>query len=66
MGWLDRMRGRGDEPRSQGGCVAVIGLDGVGLPLVQDLVARGVMPALGEFMTRGTAAPMRSSKPVAP
>jgi predicted AlkP superfamily phosphohydrolase/phosphomutase len=43
--------------------VAVIGLDGVGLPLVRDLVARGVMPALGALMARGTAAPMRSSIP---
>jgi predicted AlkP superfamily phosphohydrolase/phosphomutase len=41
----------------------VIGLDGVGLPLVRDLVARGVMPALGKFMAGGTAAPMRSSIP---
>src|SRR5678815_5840410 len=57
------MRGRGDEPRSQGGRVAVIGLDGVGLPLVRDLVARGVMPALEKFMAGGTAAPMRSSIP---
>jgi predicted AlkP superfamily phosphohydrolase/phosphomutase len=60
---LDRIRGRGDEPRSLGGRVAVIGLDGVGLPLVQDLVARGVMPALGRLLAGGTAAPMRSSIP---
>jgi predicted AlkP superfamily phosphohydrolase/phosphomutase len=43
--------------------VAVIGLDGVGLPLVQDLVARGVMPRLGALLASGTAAPMRSSIP---
>jgi predicted AlkP superfamily phosphohydrolase/phosphomutase len=43
--------------------VAVIGLDGVGLPLVHDLVTRGVMPALGRLLDRGTAAPMRSSIP---
>jgi predicted AlkP superfamily phosphohydrolase/phosphomutase len=44
--------------------VAVIGLDGVGLPLVQDLAARGVMPALGRLISTGTLAPMRSSIPV--
>ena len=43
--------------------MAVIGLDGVGLPLVQDLLARGLMPALGELVGRGTLAPMRSSIP---
>jgi predicted AlkP superfamily phosphohydrolase/phosphomutase len=43
--------------------VAVVGLDGVGLPLVQQLVARGVMPALGRLLATGTAAPMRSSIP---
>ena len=43
--------------------VAVIGLDGVGLPLVQDLTARGVMPRLGALLPAGTAAPMRSSIP---
>ena len=29
--------------------VAVIGLDGVGLPLVQDLIARGIMPTLARL-----------------
>ena len=43
--------------------MAVIGLDGVGLPLVQDLTARGVMPRLGALLPAGTAAPMRSSIP---
>jgi predicted AlkP superfamily phosphohydrolase/phosphomutase len=43
--------------------VAVIGLDGVGLPLVQDLTARGIMPNLGALLSKGTAAPMRSSIP---
>jgi predicted AlkP superfamily phosphohydrolase/phosphomutase len=43
--------------------VAVIGLDGVGVPLVRDLVAQGVMPALGALLTGGTMAPMRSSIP---
>ncbi len=43
--------------------MAVIGLDGVGVPLVQELVARGIMPALGELLHAGTLAPMRSSIP---
>ena len=43
--------------------MAVIGLDGVGLPLVQDLTARGVMPRLAALLPAGTAAPMRSSIP---
>jgi len=43
--------------------VAVIGLDGVGVPLVRDLIDRGLMPALGELVKRGTLAPMRSSIP---
>ena len=58
------MRGRGEDvPRPAGGRVAVIGLDGVGLPLVRELAARGVMPALGRLLAQGTAAPMRSSIP---
>ncbi len=43
--------------------MAVIGLDGVGLPLVQDLTARGVMPNLAALTRSGTLAPMRSSIP---
>jgi predicted AlkP superfamily phosphohydrolase/phosphomutase len=43
--------------------VAVIGLDGVGLPLVRELIDRGVMPALGALAQGGTLAPMRSSIP---
>jgi predicted AlkP superfamily phosphohydrolase/phosphomutase len=43
--------------------VAVIGLDGVGLPLVRELIDRGVMPALGALVREGTLAPMRSSIP---
>src|SRR5262249_24988593 len=39
------------------------GLDGVGLPLVQDLVARGIMPNLARLVADGTLAPMRSSIP---
>ena len=43
--------------------MAVIGLDGVGLPLVQDLVGRGLMPNLARTLASGTTAPMRSSIP---
>jgi predicted AlkP superfamily phosphohydrolase/phosphomutase len=43
--------------------VAVIGLDGVGLPLVQDLIARGLVPNLAKLAAAGTMAPMRSSIP---
>jgi predicted AlkP superfamily phosphohydrolase/phosphomutase len=44
--------------------VAVIGLDGVGLPLVRDLTRRGLMPNLAALAAAGTVAPMRSSIPV--
>jgi len=44
--------------------VAVIGLDGVGVPLVRDLIARGCMPNLAALAAQGTLAPMRSSIPV--
>ncbi len=60
---LDRLRGR-TERRAVVPRVAVFGLDGVGLPLVQDLIARGVMPELGRLVRSGTLAPMRSSVPV--
>ena len=43
--------------------MAVIGLDGVGVPLVRDLTARGLMPNLAAFAARGTIASMRSSIP---
>jgi len=43
--------------------VALIGLDGVGLPLVEDLIARGLAPNLAALARRGTIAPMRSSIP---
>jgi predicted AlkP superfamily phosphohydrolase/phosphomutase len=43
--------------------VAVIGLDGVGVGLVRDLVGRGLMPNLAALAERGTMAPMRSSIP---
>ncbi len=41
----------------------MIGLDGVGLPLVQDLMARGLMPTFAKLAGEGTLAPMRSSIP---
>ena len=66
MGLLDRLRRRGEGSAPKAGSgprVAVIGLDGVGLPLVQDLVARGIMPNLGRLVVDGTLAPMRSSIP---
>ena len=56
MGLFDRLRTGGRR-------AAVVGLDGVGFPLVQELVARGVMPRLGAFMESGSAGPMRSSVP---
>src|SRR5262249_46048003 len=37
--------------------------DGVGLPLVQDLIARGQAPTLARLSAGGTMAPMRSSIP---
>ena len=43
--------------------MAVIGLDGVGLPLVRDLIARGLVPKLAALARGGTIAPMRSSVP---
>ena len=74
MGWLDRLRRGGgaapDERPAPGEVrapaarkVAVIGLDGVGLPLVQDLIARGQAPTLARLAAGGTMAPMRSSIP---
>jgi predicted AlkP superfamily phosphohydrolase/phosphomutase len=68
VGLLDRFRRRGETPRGEGtgptsSRVAVIGLDGVGLPLVRQLVELGVMPQLGKLLASGTAAPMRSSIP---
>jgi predicted AlkP superfamily phosphohydrolase/phosphomutase len=62
---LDRLR-RGSAPagpQAQASRVAVIGLDGVGLPLVRDLVDRGVAPNIGRLLASGTSAPMRSSIP---
>jgi predicted AlkP superfamily phosphohydrolase/phosphomutase len=70
VGWLDRLRrGSGATEEERPGTaaptrkVAVIGLDGVGMPLVQDLIARGLVPTLARLAAAGTMAPMRSSIP---
>jgi predicted AlkP superfamily phosphohydrolase/phosphomutase len=74
VGWLDRLRRGGgateekrptreDRQAPAAQQVAVIGLDGVGLPLVQDLIARGQAPTLARLAAAGTMAPMRSSIP---
>jgi predicted AlkP superfamily phosphohydrolase/phosphomutase len=60
---LDRFRRRGEGSAPTPTQVAVIGLDGVGLPLVQDLIGRGIMPNLARLVAGGTLAPMRSSIP---
>src|SRR5262249_13528145 len=70
---LDRLRrgGAKDEERPAPerpaapatGKVAVIGLDGVGLPLLEDLIDRGLTPNLARLAASGTMAPMRSSIP---
>lgn len=59
MGLLDRWRsgGRGKAR------AAVVGLDGVGLPLAAALVDAGVMPRLGALRRAGTMAPMTSTLP---
>ncbi|MFP6627372.1 MAG: alkaline phosphatase family protein [Deltaproteobacteria bacterium] len=49
--------------RRGGRRAAVIGLDGVGLPLVSRLTAAGVMPRLSEFMQAGSVGPMLSTLP---
>jgi predicted AlkP superfamily phosphohydrolase/phosphomutase len=71
VGWLDRLRRGGgatekERPAKDASVarrVAVIGLDGVGLPLMQDLIARGLTPNLARLAAGGTMAPMRSSIP---
>jgi predicted AlkP superfamily phosphohydrolase/phosphomutase len=71
VGWLDRLRRGGGATEKERPArdtaatrrVAVIGLDGVGLPLMQDLIARGLTPNLATLAAGGTMAPMRSSIP---
>jgi predicted AlkP superfamily phosphohydrolase/phosphomutase len=63
VGLLERFARRGETSTPAPGRVAVIGLDGVGLPLVQELVARGIVPNLARLIAHGTLAPMRSSIP---
>jgi predicted AlkP superfamily phosphohydrolase/phosphomutase len=63
VGLLDRFKRRGEGSAPRSGRVAVIGLDGVGLPLVQDLISRGLMPNLARIVAGGTLAAMRSSIP---
>ena len=58
MGLLDRFRGGRTRPR-----VAVIGLDGVGTPLVEALTDAGVMPRLAALRRAGTLGRMTSSIP---
>jgi len=58
MGFLDRFRKQRARPR-----VAVIGLDGVGAPLVETLTDAGVMPRLAALRRAGTLARMTSSIP---
>jgi predicted AlkP superfamily phosphohydrolase/phosphomutase len=58
MGLLDRFRKQKARPR-----VAVVGLDGVGAPLVEALTDGGVMPRLAAFRRAGTLARMTSSIP---
>ncbi len=59
MRLFDRWRGRGAaKPR-----VAVLGLDGVGAPLVETLTDAGVMPRLAALRRAGTFARMTSTLP---
>src|SRR3954453_5179630 len=59
MGLLDRFRSKPKtKPR-----VAVIGLDGVGAPLVEQLTDAGVMPRFAALRRAGTLARMTSSIP---
>ncbi len=59
MGMRDRRRRGVAAPRR----VALVGLDGVGLPLARALVDDGVMPRLAALRRAGTMAPMRSTLP---
>jgi predicted AlkP superfamily phosphohydrolase/phosphomutase len=58
MGLLDRWRGRGRRKR-----VAVLGLDGVGAPLVAALADAGVMPRMAALRRHGSFGRMTSTLP---
>lgn len=58
MGLFDRFKKPKAKPR-----VAVIGLDGVGTPLVEALTERGVMPRMAALRRAGTLTRMTSSIP---
>jgi predicted AlkP superfamily phosphohydrolase/phosphomutase len=58
MGLLDRFRKPKAKPR-----VAVLGLDGVGAPLIEALTDAGVMPRMAALRRAGTLARMTSSIP---
>ncbi|MBI3769327.1 MAG: alkaline phosphatase family protein [Deltaproteobacteria bacterium] len=58
MGLFDRFRKPKAKPR-----VAVIGLDGVGTPLIEALTDRGVMPRMAALRRAGTLTRMTSSIP---
>ncbi len=58
MGLFDRFKKAKAKPR-----VAVIGLDGVGAPLIEALTDRGVMPRMAALRRAGTLARMASSIP---
>jgi predicted AlkP superfamily phosphohydrolase/phosphomutase len=58
VGFLDRFKKAKPKPR-----VAVIGLDGVGTPLIEQLTDAGVMPRMAELRRAGTLARMTSSIP---
>jgi hypothetical protein len=58
MGLFDRFRKPKGKPR-----VAVIGLDGVGAPLIEALTDAGVMPRMAALRRGGTLARMTSSIP---
>jgi predicted AlkP superfamily phosphohydrolase/phosphomutase len=58
VGFLDRFKKAKPKPR-----VAVIGLDGVGTPLIEALTDAGVMPRMAELRRAGTLARMTSSIP---
>src|SRR5258706_7218884 len=58
VGLFDRFKKAKPKPR-----VAVIGLDGVGAPLIEALTDRGVMPRMAALRRAGTVARMTSSIP---